>query len=418
MAVDILLPQLGLTMTEGLITEWKKKEGDPVRKGEVIFLVENDKATVEVEAQADGILARILVEPMKTVPVSTVVGVIAAEGEKAEASSKTAAKAPEARAGAAPAPKEPVPSSSAASAAKETAKDGFVAASPLARKAARDAGLDLAGIRGSGPGGAVVERDLPPEVRAAAEAASTAPASRRPAAGRAAAAQPAVPEYEDVALTRIGAVSAERLALSWTTIPQFTLYAEARASALIALRDHYKKKNSPVSVTVILAKLLAHSLLKFPKLNAEWLGGGKVRTYSKVNVAIAMDTADGLVVPVLGDCASKGYRRLSEEMKTLAEKGKGKTLSPGDFAGGTVTLSNLGMFGVTRFRAIVNPPQTAIVSVGAVTRKPVETEEGVAFADFIEIGLTADHRAADGAYAARFMADFKASIENPALVGD
>jgi pyruvate dehydrogenase E2 component (dihydrolipoamide acetyltransferase) len=390
MATEILLPQLGLTMNEGLLVEWRKKVGDTVRKGEILFLVENEKATIEVEAQVDGVLAKILVPEETTVSVGTVVGLMAGGGEQVE-------HLPEQPGGVAAAerpvstdrqtvspPEQPV--RSAAGAASPT--DGFILASPLARSRAREEGLDLATVEGTGPEGAIVERDLPSS------------------------------EAEEISLSRIGAISAERLGRSWATTPQFTVFVEVSARGLLDVHERYKKRGVSVSLTVILAKLLAGTLVRFPRLNAEWLGAGRVRVHRRVNVGIAMDTELGLAAPVLRDCAVKGYRQLAEEMRALVERGKRGTFTSEDLAGGTVTLSNLGMFGVRRFNAILNPPQTAIVSVGAIERRPVERSGGVVFEPRLEIGLTADHRAADGAYAARFLADFEAVLEAPPPAGD
>ena len=215
-------------------------------------------------------------------------------------------------------------------------------------------------------------------------------------------------------LPRVGQVGAERMAKSWTEIPQFTLYADACASELLRIHARGKEAGKPASVTVLLAGFLARALRDFPRLNASWEGNGRVRTYRAVNVGVAVDGPDGLVVPVLRDCGTKGFSELARELAGLAERAKTRTLSSDDLSGGTVTLSNLGMFGIKRFRAIVNPPQTAILAAGAVERKPVETEDGdIRFLPYLEISVTADHRAVDGAYAARFLARYKELIEDP-----
>ncbi|MDX9784161.1 MAG: dihydrolipoamide acetyltransferase family protein [Spirochaetia bacterium] len=433
MALNIQMPQLGLTMKEGLIAEWKKKVGDPVAKGDVIFSVENDKATVDVEAQGSGILATIDVEEMVTVPVGTVVGVIAEAGEKLETKTVTAAtKAAERPAGAQVKAPTATPTAADASEAKTSAApaaatlakaaplnarqpqtDGFVLASPLARQTAEALGINLTDVRGTGPEGAVVGRDLPK-----AELGSMH-GYERPKAPERAAAAPIQPVSEDgkvIKLSKIQMISAERLTESWRTIPQFTLYDEADAEAILELAAEFKQKGEPVSLTVILAKLLAHATADYPLVNGSWLGDGKVMSYSKVNVNIAMDTPEGLVVPVLRDCGGRGFKALGADMKALAEKAKSKSLGPSDYEGGTITLSNLGMFGIKRFRAIVNPPQTAIIAVGAIGDRLVPGEEELETYRAIEYSITADHRVVDGAYAARFMAALKSLIEDPFLL--
>lgn len=435
MAVQVLMPQLGLTMTEGLLTEWSKKEGDSVRKGDILFSVENDKAVLPVEAQADGILANVSARAGDVVPVGTPVALILAAGEAAPAavSAAPAAPAPAAAPKATESPAStpasapaPTPVSARDTQPPSTSSDGFVLASPRARHLAAASGLDLGTIPGTGPWGAVVERDLPASVRDAdkvAGAASagpsapspeTAPAARRSESGYPAAA-PGVPGGSELlTLSRVAQIGAERMARSWAEIPQFTLYAEACASELLRVHARGKEAGRPASITVLLAGLLARALRDFPRLNASWEGNGRVRTYRSVNVGVAMDGPDGLVVPVLRDCGTKGFSELARDLAALAEKVKARTLSTEDLSGGTVALSNLGMFGIKRFRAIVNPPQTAILAAGAVERKPVETEDGdIRFLPYLEISVTADHRAVDGAYAARFLARYKELIEDP-----
>lgn len=426
MALDVLLPQLGLTMTEGTIQEWKKKVGDPVKKGEVIFNVENDKATIDVEAQTDGVLAQIVVGEKVTVPTGTLVAVIAAPGEVVEKKAAAPAAAPAVAEvpAAVPAPAASPAVAAAAPKARNERADGFVLASPFARKLAESQNIDLADLRGTGPEGAVIARDLPSqemayEYRPATAAAASKPVQSTPV--------PALEGYKDIELTRIQKVAAERMLESWTNIPQFTLYDEADASALLDLAARYKQAGEPVSMTVILAKLLARAAEAHPLVNASWLGGGRVRTFGQVNVNIAMDTSDGLVVPVLRDCGGRGFKALGKDMKALAEKAKSKSLGMVDYEGGTITLSNLGMFGIKRFRAIVNPPQTAILAVGAISERLYPCDDDCCeYGDeacyetrkVLEYSITADHRAVDGAYAARFMATLRSFIEDPLKILD
>ena len=360
---------------------------------------------------------------METVPVGTVLAWILAEGEKAEdfAASAAASPTPDAPAavsttgGSAPKPAAADIASPVSNRSK--AADGFVPASPRARSLAKDAALDLGSLRGSGPEGAVIERDLPASVR---ERGAESESFTRPAAGIAAAI-PAAPgaDSELVTLPRVGQIGAQRMALSWSEIPQFTLYIDACAEDLIRIHERSKKSGTPVSVTVLLAGLLARALREYPRLNGSWAGDGSVRVYKSVDVGIAMDTPDGLVVPALRNCAGRGFRDLAREMAALAEKGKNRALTADDLSGGTITLSNLGMFGIRRFRAIVNPPQTAIIAVGSIDRRPVELLDGnLEFKPYLELSLTADHRAVDGAYAAKFLSHYKDLIENPLFALD
>ncbi|GAB6276849.1 MAG: pyruvate dehydrogenase complex dihydrolipoamide acetyltransferase [Rectinema sp.] len=421
MAIEILMPQLGLTMNEGTITEWAKKEGEIVSKGDVLFYVENDKAVIPFEAQSEGVLAKILVKPMQTVPVGTTVGMLAGKGESLQsgapvraedasvaATSVKAQNAP--RASTAPAsievktpPENPsqevrAPTSPAieqpAQIRAQTAN--FIPSSPYARVIAKERNIALATLQGSGPEGAVVARDI--------AASSTLPASAQ-----------ILDTYEDQRLSRVRQIAADRLTKSWAEIPQFTLFIEANAQGLLNAQDVFKSKDEKISITVMLAKLMASALADYPLLNASWLGNGEIRVHKSFNISIAVDSPEGLVVPTLRDCSHRGIRELAVELRALAEKARARTLSPDEMQGGTITISNLGMFGITRFRAIINPPQCAIVSVGAIAKRPVECNSGVAFVPVIEIGLTADHRIVDGASGARFLERFKELIEHPVL---
>ncbi|MCX7026611.1 MAG: dihydrolipoamide acetyltransferase family protein [Spirochaetes bacterium] len=428
MALEVLMPQLGLTMTEGLITEWKKKPGDKVLKGEFLFSVENDKATIDVAAQADGVLSKVLVKEMVTVPVGTVVGYLTAPGEAVVDDRQGAPGAGPIHAAPSSGPERgpavgqraadmPFGTETSAIRQREIPKpsvDGFVLASPLARQLAESLGINLADRRGTGPEGAVLGRDLPrTETLREAEhyAAELRPAPSASSPG------PAAPSSV-IVLTRIQRIAAERMTESWNTIPQFTLYDEADAGRILELAERLKLGGSPVSLTVILARLLAAAAERHPLVNAMWMGDGKVRCFAIANVNVAVDTAEGLVVPVLKACASRSFSSLGVEMKELVEKARAKALGPEAYEGGTITLSNLGMFGICRFRAIVNPPQTAILAVGKISEKVKRVGPGFEARKFIEYSLTADHRAVDGVYAARFMATFTSFVENPLLLLD
>ena len=413
MATEILMPQLGLTMTEGLIMEWKKREGEKVSRGEVLFSVENDKATIDVSAQADGVLKQILVPEMVTVPVGSVVGIIAGENEVVAAPAKSLSTATTEAEPKSKAQPEPQPEQKNIVLLQATDDTGSIRSSPYARVLADAEGIDLGTIRGTGPEGAIIARDIPIESKPREHIQhldQMPPNMRVPLTQQT--------EFVDVNLTRIQSVAAERMAQSWATIPQFTLYDEVDATALQSLAERFKSEQKPVSLTVIFAKLLAHTAVKYPLINAVWLGGGKVRTYRNVMVNIAMDTAEGLVVPVLPNCATAGFAELGRVMKDLSERAKNRSLTPADYEGGTITLSNLGMFGIKRFRAIINPPQTAILAIGAIRPRLIPSGSGYSSKNYIEFSLTADHRAVDGAYAARALAHLRNLIENPLFILD
>jgi pyruvate dehydrogenase E2 component (dihydrolipoamide acetyltransferase) len=410
------MPQLGLTMDEGTVFEWSKKENDPVSKGDVLLVVENDKSTVDVESQYEGILGKILVQEGETVPVGAPIAWIVAEGEEVPADTGAAAPAAETEAGTEEASPAQQPASGATETAQTsgagTAPDGFVLASPRARALAAEHGIELAQVAGSGPEGSVLEADVMAAVKG-----GTATAAPAGAAARAPVAATASGEPQDIALTRIQAVGAERMIESWQNVPQFTLQREISAEAVLSLNAHFRETSErKISLNTILAKIFAHAIAEHPRLNAEWLGDGTIRQYPWVHVGIAMDTENGLMVPVLKDCTTRGFAELADSWRAVAETVKAGKAGPAELTGATVTLSNLGMFGVGWFRAIVNPPQAAILALGGVERRPVETAGGIAFRSVMQATITADHRVVDGAYAARFMQTFAQMVENPVLM--
>lgn len=446
MALEILMPQLGLTMTEGTITEWAKKPGDTVAKGDVLFYVENDKAVIPYEAAQSGVLARILVGPMQTVPVGTVVALMEtadSKGAMAPVSGASAAtsqpekgavppsapeqpkKAPQPQSAAAPLPRP------AAAHPAHSQEAGFILASPYARSLAEQSGVPLSDLKGSGPLGAIVAADVlvaaqqasPEAVTAATAVSATA---RRLASEAARPEAPASGEGTIINLSRPRQVAAERLAQSWHDIPQFTLAIEVEAQGLLDALEAFRGDGPKVSMTALIAKLTAQALMAFPMLNSTWLGDGKVLVHPHADLAIAVDSPDGLMVPVLRACEQKRLTELAVELASLAEGARNRTLSPDAMQGGTFTISNLGMFGITRFRAIVNPPQCGILAVGAIVRKPVERSPSglgseriaahsgeLCFAPFIELSISADHRIVDGAYAARFLQHLASLLRAP-----
>jgi len=394
MATEVLLPQLGLTMNEGIIFEWAKEEGDLVEKGELLFIVESDKATIDVEAQEDGILGKIVVPEMETVPVGTVVGWLVQEGEEIpdsvpkfmdNNSSAVVAEKPEEDV------KEKMDGNSSDSLGN---KDSYILSSPRARDIARKEGVNLSIISGSGPDGSIVEADI--------LAYLTNKKDRSVEAGK------------EVQLSRIQMLGAEKMLQSWSEIPQFTLYVTIKADPLLEVYKYIKEsEETTVSLNVLFAKIIALAVQKYPYINSSWMGGGKVQLHDEVDVGIAMDTEQGLVVPVLQDCAGKGVKALGMDWASLSGRIKDKSFSSEDVKDATITLSNLGMFGISKFRAIINPPQAAILAIGEKERRAVENNGDIVFETVITVSLTADHRIIDGAYGAKFLFEIRKMIENP-----
>ena len=382
MSTDVLMPALGFDMTEGLLARWLKNEGDPVEKGQAIAEIETEKATVEIEAAAAGILARIIVHAGETVPVGTLIGVIADAGE--EVAAVTA----------------PVPVSETGEGAAPS--EARVKASPVARKMAEEAGLDLSRIKGTGPGGRVVERDVQ-----AAIAAGSAPAPPG---------VPAVPAPgAPVPLNRMRKMIARRMTESKAAAPHFYITVEINMDDAMKMREQLNAlapEAERISVNDLVVAAAARTLARFPVLNASYREDN-LEMHPQVNIGIAVALEDGLIPPVLRDADKKPLKRIAAESRALAERARTNKLRSDDLGGGTFTVSNLGMFDVDEFIAIINPPEAAILAVGAVTRRPVAAAGEVRIAPLMKTTLSVDHRVADGAQAGRFMQEFKKLLENP-----
>ena len=391
MSTDVIMPALGFDMTEGLLARWLKNEGDPVEKGQAIAEIETEKATVEIEAAAAGILARIIVHAGETVPVGTVIGVIAEAGEEVAA---------------VPAPPAPPPPTRPPGAGDGAAPSGArVKASPVARKMAEEAGLDLSRIKGTGPDGRVVERDVKAAIAAgAAPAPSGVPAGPAPGA--------AVP------LNRMRRTIARRMTESKAAAPHFYITVEINMDDAMKMREQLNAlapEEERISVNDLVVAAAARTLARFPAMNASYRGDN-LEMHPQVNIGIVVALDDGLIPPVVRDADKKPLKRIAVESRALAERARTNKLRSDDLGGGTFTVSNLGMFDVDEFIAIINPPEAAILAVGAVTRRPVAVAGEVRIAPLMKTTLSVDHRVADGAQAGRFMQEFKKLLENPATL--
>jgi pyruvate dehydrogenase E2 component (dihydrolipoamide acetyltransferase) len=399
------MPSLGFDMTEGLLARWLKNEGDPVVKGQAIAEIETEKATVEIEAAVSGILARIIVQAGETVPVGTLIGVIAEAGEEvtAESAPSPAPSSPAPPAHAPPAPPSsppPVPVPEAGEGAAPS--EARVKASPVARKMAEEAGLDLSRVKGTGPGGRVVERDVQ-----AAIAAGSAPAPPGVPAGPA--------PGGTVPLNRMRKTIARRMTESKTTAPHFYVTVEINMDDAMRMREQLNglaTEAERISVNDLIIAAAARTLARFPALNASYREDN-LEMHSQVNIGIVVALEDGLIPPVLRDADKKNLKRIAAESRELTERARANKLRSDDLGGGTFTVSNLGMFDVDEFIAIINPPEAAILAVGAVTRRPVAAAGEIRIALLMKTTLSVDHRVADGAQAGRFMQEFKKLLENP-----
>jgi len=429
MPIEILMPALSPTMTEGNVTKWLKKEGDEVRSGDVLAEIETDKATMEFEAVDDGRLGKILVpEGAEGIKVNQPIAVLLGEGEDASALDKIAEK---------PAKPPAAPTTIAAEPQREPRPtlgragngDGRIFASPLARRMAQQADLDLAAITGSGPQGRIVKADI--EAALSAKRGAPAPAVARPIAqpqpapAAAPAAAPALskervlalagnPPYTERPLTAMRRVIARRLTESKQTVPHFYLTIDCEIDELLKFRTELNGKSDAyrISVNDFVIRAAALALRQVPAANASW-SDEAILLWNTVDIAVAVALDDGLITPIVKNADRKGLAAIANETKDLVARARAGKLKLEEFQGGTFSISNLGMFGVRDFAAVINPPHGGILAVGAGEQRPVVRNGALAIATVMSCTLSCDHRAVDGAVGAQFLAAFKKLVEDP-----
>ena len=423
MPIAIKMPALSPTMEEGTLARWLVKVGDKVSSGDIMAEIETDKATMEFEAVDEGTIVSIdVAEGSEGVKVGTVIATLAGEDEDASAAAPAAAApapapvpvaAPAPVAAAAPAPVAVAP----------VAKGNRVVATPLARRIAAEKGIDLASVKGSGPNGRVTKADVlgakPAAAPAAAPVAAAAPAAAAPAPV-AAPAPAAVPDfgipYEGQKLNNVRKTIARRLTEAKQTIPHIYLTLDVRLDALLKLRSQLngalEAQGVKLSVNDLLIKALAKALVQVPKCNVSF-AGDELRSFTRVDVSVAVAAPSGLITPIIKDAGTKSISAIATEMKQLAAKARDGKLQPHEFQGGTASLSNLGMFGIKQFDAVINPPQGMILAVGAGEQRPYIVDGALAVATVMTATGSFDHRAIDGADGAELMQAFKTLVENP-----
>ena len=409
-ATLITMPKLTDSMAEGTLVTWLKKVGDSVKVGDLIAEVETDKATMELEAFEDGVLLYIGVEEGQAVPVDTTIAVIGEAGAdyKALLNPAAAPAAPAATTAHAPSPVVEVESQTATA----PNDDARVKASPLAKKIAEDKGIDLSHIAGSGDGGRIVKRDLDSATPAKTNEAPK-PVAAVPAVAQTQPVANAVGDFEDTPISSMRKTIARRLAESKFTAPHFYLTMEINMDKAMALRGPINEA-SPVKISFndMVIKASALALRKHPAVNSAWLGD-KIRKYNYVNVGVAVAVEDGLLVPVIRDADKKSLSGIAAEVKELAGKAKDKKLQPKEWEGNTFSISNLGMFGIEQFTAIINPPDSCILAVGVI-KETVAHKDGQFYAtNVMKVTLSCDHRVVDGALGAAFLQTLKQLLENP-----
>lgn len=440
MATKVVMAQLSPTMEEGKLVEWKLAEGDPVSQGDIVAEIETDKANMDVEAMGSGVLRKILVQEGVTVPVGTLIGVIAdpeediepilADAAAAEAPAAPPAAAPTAEPVAAPAVEpavaapagEPAPGAPAADVPPvvPAARDGRVKASPVARKMAAELGIALGTIPGSGPGGRIIKQDVEAAAAAGAPAAGAAvagAAAATPGAGgivRPAALGEGRLRDERIEASQMRKAIARRLAESIGPVPHFFLTTEVDMERALDLRAELNAglDGFKIGVTDILLKTAAEALVRHPEVNASW-EGDVIHHHGRVDLGIAVAVEGGLITPVLRDADRKGLRQITEEVADLIERARARKLMPEEYQGATFSISNLGMFDIEEFTAIINPPEAAILAIGKTRQKPVVEDGEVQVRRRMRVTMSCDHRVVDGATGARFLATFKGMLENP-----
>ncbi len=431
MPTEILMPALSPTMEEGTLAKWLVKEGDTVSSGDLLAEIETDKATMEFEAVDEGTVGKILIpEGTEGVKVNTAIAVLLEDGESADDIGATPTAAPAAAPAAAAGNEAAAPAAPEASApapaAPAKADGGRIFASPLARRIAAQKGLDLAQISGSGPHGRIVKADV--ESATAAPAAAPAPA----AAAAPTAAAPAGPsadavakmyegrEYEEIKLDGMRKTIAARLSEAKQTIPHFYLRRDIKLDALLKFRSQLNKqlegRGVKLSVNDFIIKAVANALQQVPECNAVW-AGDRVLQLKPSDVAVAVAIEGGLFTPVLQDADTKSLSALSTEMKDLAGRARERKLAPHEYQGGTFAVSNLGMFGIDNFDAIVNPPHAGILAVGTGLKKPIVGDDGeLTVATVMSVTMSVDHRVIDGALGAQLLQAIVDNLENPMVM--
>jgi pyruvate dehydrogenase E2 component (dihydrolipoamide acetyltransferase) len=405
-ATNVYMEALSPTMEEGRVVKWHKRDGDPVKTGETLAEVETDKAVMDLVARADGVLRRVAAAEGQTVAVGSVVAVIAAPGEAVGAAPASSPK---------PAP-APAPGSgergAVLSAAPVAPPDATrVKASPLARRIAKEAGVDLKLVTGTGPGGRVTKRDLETAGRAPVQREVALPAPRSPEATRGGAV------YDDVPLTQIRKTIAKRLATSLGPIPHFFLTTEVDMERASEARDALNKQlgdqgGGKVSFNDIIIKATAHALTKHPACNA-WFQEDHIRYWHEVHIGMAVAVADGLITPVIRHAELKSLADIGGEAKELAERARNRRLQPNEYTGSTFSVSNLGMFDIDQFTAVINPPEAGIIAVGSIVQKAVVVDGQPTVRRRMRITMSCDHRVIDGATGAAFLKTLKQMLENP-----
>ena len=407
MASKVIMPKLSPTMEEGQIARWLKKEGDKVSMGEPLAEIDTDKATMEMQALANGVLRKILIGEGESAPLGQLIAVIGDPGEDIAAVLSEAPAPPKPAAAPAPKPVEqpkpqqppaPPPAPPTNGRQSSTTDSGRMIVSPLAARMAADSGLDLRSIQGSGPGGRIIKRDI--------EAALTQPKTQVAAVSASG--------YRDEPATQIRQTIAKRLVTSIGPVPHFFLTVDIEMDRAAEMRENIKSLDPDLKISIndIIIKCAAVALIQHPQVNASFQEKF-IRYYDHADIGVAVAIEDGLITPVIRAANQKSLRHIAAEVRELAERARSKKLKPEEYTGATFSISNLGMFGIDEFTAVINPPEGAILAIGAMTPKPVVRDNQVVVKEMMRVTMSCDHRVIDGATGAKFLQTFKKILENP-----
>ncbi|MDP7623780.1 MAG: pyruvate dehydrogenase complex dihydrolipoamide acetyltransferase [Rhodospirillales bacterium] len=415
MTIKILMPALSPTMTDGKLAKWFKAEGDQVAAGDILAEIETDKATMEMEAVDDGVLGKIVIaEGTEGVAINSLVAVMLEEGEDVSAADAAASTAPAPQA---TPPEEAAPAAQPAPQAALVEKGERIFASPLAKRMAADAGIDVAVISGSGPHGRIVKNDI--------EAAMAGGAQAAPATAQAPSGVPSLPaiipsmgSYTEIPNSSARKIIAERLTASSRDIPSYMVTVDCEIDRLLEMRKDLNGRSPDgenaykISVNDFIIRAIALAMRKVPGVNTSWTEAA-IQQYDDIDVSVAVATEDGLITPIIRSADQKGLAKISIEMKDLALRARDNKLMPEEFQGGGFTVSNLGMYGAKEFTSIINPPQSCILSVGAGEQRAVVKDGALSIATVMTCTLASDHRTVDGALSAQFLQVFKTMVEDP-----
>jgi pyruvate dehydrogenase E2 component (dihydrolipoyllysine-residue acetyltransferase) len=418
MATEVVMPKLSPTMEEGQVARWLKKEGDSVSMGEPLAEIDTDKATMEMQALTNGVLRKILIGEGGSAPLGQPIAIIAGPDEDISSllSKATAAAVEKATPAVAvtvlPEPRPATPAGNGATATPPVTTGGRLIVSPLAARMAAEAGIDLRTLTGTGPSGRIIKRDI--------EAAIAAPTAIAPVIGRA---QPATvtriapgeaSPYRDEPISEMRKVIARRLVTSLGPIPHFFLTTEIEMDRAATLRREINalEPDLKISFNDIIIKVAAAALIQHPAVNASFQEKA-IRYYERADVGVAVAIEDGLITPVIRAAEQKSISQIAAEVRDLANRARTRKLRPDEFTGASFSISNLGMFGIDEFTAVINPPEGAILAVGAVTAKPVVRDDDIVIRQMMRVTMSCDHRVVDGATGARFLQTFRKILENP-----